>query len=89
MAKLRKNRRDAMSSWTKTVGFGYVGRWKNGDVGWFMPRMVGGRHDNEPPNDDASKFVGDDGETFVLCRITVEQVFASNGRAITRRVRRG
>lgn len=92
MAKLRKNLRDAMRSRTKTVGFGYVGIWVNAaepGPGWFLPRfLVGGHYGNEPPNPDASMYVSEDGETFVLCRITVEQVFDSMGRPITRKVRR-
>lgn len=92
--KLRKNKRDAMCTPTKTVGFGYVGKWRRNDEdqgpGWFLPRfLVGSPYGNELPNPDASMYVSKDGEAFVLCRITVEQVFASDGRAITRRVRRG
>lgn len=90
--KLRKNKRDGVRSLTKTVGFGYVGRWENGSggPGWFLPHhLVGSHYGNEPPNPDASKFVSEDGESFVLCRITVERVFGVDGRAITRRVRRG
>ena len=88
--KLRKNKRDGVRSLTKTVGFGYVGKWRNEGPGWFLPHhLVGSPYGNEPPNPDASMYVSEDGETFVLCRITVEQVFGVDGRAITRRVRRG
>ena len=86
--KLRKNKRDGVRSLTKTVGFGYVGRWENGSggPGWFLPsHLTGYTQSNEPPHEDAALFAS---EPFVLCRITVEQVFGVDGRAITRKVRR-
>lgn len=89
MGEPRKNRRDAMSSPTKTVGFGYVGRFNSGDLGWFLPNHLVGSINNEPINDGVTAyFSNEDGESFVLCRITVEQVFDSMGRPITRKVRR-
>jgi hypothetical protein len=89
---LRRKRKDAMASKTKTVGYGYVGRWGGEEhaLGWFLPKhLCGSRLMAESPNDRAELFVrkGEEGEQFVLCRITVEQVFDCNGRPITRRVK--
>lgn len=70
----------------KTVGFGYVGRWKNGTLGWFLPTHLCGRRDgSEHPNDEAGVYSNDD-DRFALCRITIEQV--PGAREIRHRNRR-
>ena len=81
MSKRRKGTRTK----TRTVGYGFVGVWCEGDIGWFLPKHLTG-YGIEPVNGAAPKYlVGK--ERFVLCRITVEQVFDSKGRPIVRMVK--
>lgn len=82
MAKARK---DAKTGETKTISYGYVGRWNDGTLGWFLPDHASGnvRFVNQPSERGLRNSSKDD--RFVLCRITIEQVFAKSGRPITRR----
>lgn len=72
---------------TKTVGYGYVGRWfGDGELGEDLPtcmasfpRSVGGYL--------ASANQGNIGKRSYLCRITIEQVFDKKGRPIVRRIK--
>jgi hypothetical protein len=71
----------------KTIGYGFVGRWYNGSVGWCMPRhlsqsSVRGR--SEPPSDVFDENAKD-GDCAVLCKITVEVVHDKLGREIRRK----
>ncbi len=66
----------------KTVGFGWVGRWYGGDIGWNLPNhLTGHREETAAPH---SRVVLLD-DRFVKCRITIEVVKDSLGRPITRR----
>lgn len=71
--------RPAMSGLTKTVGYGYVGRWIHGHLGWSMPRWLTGTTgelERPEPTD------WNTGERHVLCRITVEVVTDERGREL-------
>jgi hypothetical protein len=67
---------------TKTVGFGYVNRWNDGSLGWFLPLHLAGdgRRFSESPNPNANA----KHEPAFLCKITVTQVFDKRGRPIIR-----
>lgn len=66
-----------------TVGYGYVGVWRNGDVGWFMPRHVwpdpGQRYAPSQPAEDPNAA----GDMAVLCKITIEPVPGARRRRFT------
>jgi len=73
--------RPVVRSEEKTVGYGYVGRWRAPDqtLGWSMPSCVGGyAGQNERP----SKTDWNKGEPHFLCKITIEEVLDSRGRRI-------
>lgn len=81
--KRRKEGRSAHAGTERSVGYGYVGRWSDGTLGWFLPdHLTGDKWTNDPPSTHECAH----NATFVLCRVTVEQVFDSRKRAITRRV---
>lgn len=62
----------------KTVGYGWVGKWRNGDIGWRLPK-----HLSYPPNmPDIDNVLR--GKTLYHCRITIEVLHARNGRPITK-----
>lgn len=69
---------------TEVVGKGYVGRWKDGTLGWFMPKcLTGFKRDREKPAaHDYNR-----GEKSYLCEISVKQVFDKRGRPIVRIVK--
>lgn len=55
-----------------TVGYGYVGRWHDGTLGWFLPTHLLGYNIRLPEPPDSQGFAK--GELFELCKITVEKV---------------
>ncbi len=73
----------------KTVGYAFIGRWNDGTLGWGMPDVLSG---------NPRRFLDGTGRLFeensmngdraFLCKVTIEQVFKSNGAAITRRVKK-
>jgi hypothetical protein len=64
---------DAVSGAEKTVTYGYVGRFNDGKIGWLLPGCAGGyKHGTDPLSDRALDY--GKGETFELCRITIEVV---------------
>lgn len=86
----RVESRAAMRATETVVGYGYVGEWSDGTIGWWLPRHVSGyAGQTEPPNEDSIIHSGtaDAGDPFYLCRITVERLARSDGRAVTRRIR--
>lgn len=89
MAKRRYPRYpDARATPLKTVGYGYVGSWRDGSVGWFLPTHLGGtKNQSEPPAHAAGEHSRDD-DYFTLCRITVEVLPFSRRRRHPRRVKR-
>ena len=68
-------------------GFGYVGRWIDGQLGWFLPKHMTPIVRSEAAarrgvrghaiNNQYTK-----GQRLVLCRITIEPVLDSKGREI-------
>ena len=77
-------KRKTVSTPTKVIGYGYVGRWCDGTLGWAMTDHVDGRYGGLGSPKDVP-WTRDSEQNAVLCRITVEQVFNRDGRAITRR----
>lgn len=80
----------------RTTGYGYVGLWRNGTLGWWLPRCLAANHrlpcgrlcySAEPPNGEAVTVSGAENDRAVLCKITVEPCLTSNGRLIKRRFR--
>jgi hypothetical protein len=58
---------------TKAVGYGYVGMWSDGTLGWFMPRHFGaGKRYKQPAC--AHPEWPNIGEPSFLCKITLELV---------------
>lgn len=73
-----------------SVGYGYVGQWIDGRIGWFLPRHHLGRGKRcvQPPNSEAHVYInGNSKERFFLCKITVKPVFDKKGRPITKIVK--
>lgn len=70
-------------SMTKTTGRGWVGRWRDGGIGWVMPAHLTGRGIDRPSTD--LRYVSDE-DTFILCEITVKMVKNKNGKPITRKM---
>ena len=67
---------------TKSTGYGYVGKWRDGTLGWFMPKHLDG-YGNMKPNPEDWNI----GETGYLCKITIKLMKDKLGRNITRKVR--
>ena len=69
-----------------TTGYGYVGTWRNMDIGWCLPEFVD--QDNVKANpvqpSDRWEIRAPKGDRAFLCRITVEPVQDAKGRLITR-----
>jgi hypothetical protein len=65
--RMARNRRGT----SKTVGYGYVGEWADGTLGWCLPNHVGGKqHYPCAPHPTWSNI----GEPSYLCKITIERV---------------
>lgn len=66
----------------KVVGFGYVGLWNDGDIGWNVPRFI-----EEDPKCKRPQMPSDPvGAKQYLCKITIERV-EIKGRRKTRTVK--
>lgn len=60
---------------SKFVGYGYVGIWKNGEIGWCLPRFLGDkRNAGWPEPTDRNK-----NEPFYKCKITIEAIKDKRG----------
>lgn len=59
-----------MSKKRKTVGYGYVGEWHNGKLGWFLPKHLSEGQTSRP----TETFSTMRGESGVFCKITIEEV---------------
>jgi hypothetical protein len=68
----------------KTVGYGWVARWRDGSLGYILPDHLG--HGNNKP---AQKDWFPPGMKGVLCKITVEVVGRSDGRRIGKTLKDG
>jgi hypothetical protein len=64
---------DAVSGKDKTVTYGYVGRFNDGNIGWFLPNFAIGDRSSADTLSERAREAGK-GETFDLCRITIEVV---------------
>ena len=77
-----------MSTGEKLVAFGFVGRWKNGSLGWHVPaflyRSTGRRRYPTRPERTA----WNEDTPMELCRITIEPMRDKLGRRIVRYVGR-
>lgn len=69
----------------KTVGYGYVGVWRDGDLGWVLPWCVTGKSDARNPTYPSENHFVSDEDVFYKCRITVELVKGKNGKPIRRK----
>lgn len=69
----------------KTVGYGYVAVWRNGKLGWGVPRYVTGNGPRYPNHLEVTK--SQDGEWSYKCKITIELVKGKNGKPIRRKMR--
>ena len=77
-------RRKVKAGKQKTAGYGFVGRWADGTLGWAMPTHLGASVIEHP-----RPAIWNRGEPSYLCRITVEQVFDSRGYPIVRYIPKG
>ena len=71
-----------------TTGYGYVGVWDDGEIGWFMPDFIdnqNGRRYPSEPNDQIGLY--DKEHRTFLCEITVTPVTDKCGRPVTRIVK--
>lgn len=79
----RSKRKPGIRSPRKTAGYGWVGQWLDGDLGWVLPDHLSGyARQTDSPN--PRNYVRNK-DRLVLCRITVEAVLDKRGRRITRR----
>lgn len=73
-------------------GWGYVGAWANGNVGWYMPEFLPGwsrSASKAPISPRARENSFANAKRFYLCEITVTPVLDKRGRPITRICRKG
>ena len=82
-----KKREKAKLGKTKSVGYGYVAKWRDGTLGWKVPPHIS-EQSRQPRLDEADKGILRRGghDRLIFCKITIEQVFDSKGRAITRKI---
>jgi len=73
-------KRKGKSTKTKTVGYGYVGTWRDGTIGWSMPKFV----EAYPMSIHSSNHEFSKDSPHYLCKITIELVKDKKGRKITR-----
>lgn len=65
----------------KTVGYGYVGEWVDGTLGWFLPKHMSTGKTPERPHATFDSAIGNKG---VLCRVTIEEIPGARKRTITK-----
>jgi hypothetical protein len=76
-------KRESKSGKEKSVGYGYVGVWNTGDLGWVLPEhLTCNSFSREFPDKD---FIYPEDDLF-LCKITVELVKDRKGRPIIRHI---
>jgi len=56
----------------KLVAYGYVGRWSDGTLGWFLPRHLSQYDTLSKPSSPDKTFDSMVGELAELCKITIE-----------------
>ena len=69
----------------EAVGFGWVGRWNDGSIGWVLPDHLA-CHSGETEAPFRRCCVSPD-TRLVRCRITIEVLKDKKGRPITRRAK--
>jgi hypothetical protein len=65
-------------------GKGYVGVWRNGKIGWFMPKFISGAKHIEEPN--ANLYLH--GGRVFLCEIIIKPLKDKKGRPITKIIKK-
>lgn len=76
-----------MKSKDRVTGYGYVGRWRDGIIGWSIPPCLAPINTRDRPR-EASAFFDRFSLTTdraVLCKITIEVVHDKLGREIRRK----
>ena len=81
---MRKPKRRSVATRAKAVGYGFVGQWADGTIGWCLPEHMASGSLIEPPS-RIGRANSTRADRFLLCRITVAVVRDSLGRSITRR----
>lgn len=71
----------------KSVGYGFVGKWEDGQLGWFLPNHLTATGRRLPDIAAAHPNWSNIGERSYLCKITVELVRDKLGRPIIRKVK--
>ncbi len=70
----------------KVIGYGWIGRWNDGQIGWGLPDCLSDNltavADMGPPGRPHAP-----GEMVIKCRITVEVVHDKRGREIRKKVK--
>jgi hypothetical protein len=66
----------------KMVAYGYVGEWKDGDLGWFLPRHLCDYDTIDHPSPTWPTFESAEGELGVLCKITLEEIPGKRRRRV-------
>jgi hypothetical protein len=74
--------RKVLATKKKTVAYGFVGKWNDGSPGWCVPEFIHAGWSRAP---EAKYF--NNGAPSYFCKITIEQVFRKDGRAIVRKMR--
>ena len=69
-----------------TTGKGWVGRWRDGSVGWVMPEHLKGYSYGSADAPHTRRYIEAD-DKFYLCKITVHVLKDKKGRPITRSAR--
>lgn len=72
---------------TFVEGFGFVGRWCDGTLGWVLPSHLNGNGRRCPDRIQGRYSSFSVGERSYLCKITIRQVLDSRGRPIVRRIK--
>jgi len=58
----------------KIVGYGYVGRWMEGGIGWAMPAFLHSDNTIDKPEEPVTTNYTSENDFAELCRITIEVV---------------
>ena len=69
----------------KTIGYGFIGVWANGSVGWMGLSHIGGsREYPDMPVDSPDRKEIMKGERLFMCKVTVTPLLDKKGRPITK-----
>ncbi len=64
----------------KAVGYGFVGEWNNGTIGWCLPSHLSNG------SNTVEKRPWNVGEDSFYCRITIERMKNKKGKYIKRKI---